>query len=237
MLQKLPLHSVQFIRPPLPSSLLISFYSGKNVCKPSLVPVKLKSCFLFLLHECFFLMKISLIEKMDPTCLSQQFCLIVQFIHGCSTAACLISSFLFSWLLPKHLEAARFAIFSFYSQKIAASPLHSHTLLHIPLRERRRWLYDFPFCSPSPGFAQEHRGVLLSVQQLSLVHLGKKLIVTCTSSSPVSFISWSGGLPHAAVLSVLLCLYTKGHSGRISLHHRGSCPCRVPLLLCCSLRI
>lgn len=174
---------------------------------------------------------------MDPTRLSQQFCLIARFIHGCSTAACLISQNFFSWLLPKHLAAARFAIFSFYSQNIAASPLH--TLLHIPLRERGWWLHDFLFCSPSPWLCPGEQGSFnFSSAILSLVHLGKTLTAICTSPSPVSFI-WSGRSSPCSCTppTVLLCLYTKGDSGRISLHHRGSCPCRVPLLLCCSVRI
>lgn len=59
----------------------------------------------------------------------------------------------FSWLLPKHLAAARFAIFSSYSQKIAASPSHTHTLAH-PSQGKGRlvaWLsvlFSFPLVLP-----------------------------------------------------------------------------------------
>lgn len=199
LLQKLPLHSVQFIRPPLPSSLLISLYSGKNVCKSSLVPVKLKSCFLFLLHECFYSWRYPWLRTWTPHVCHSDFCLIARFIHGCSTAACLISQIFFSWLLPKHLADARFAIFSSYSQKIAASPLHTHTHLHIRLRERGERLHDFPFCSPFSCFCLGAQGSFtFSSAILSLVHLGKKLTVTCTSPG-------QGVLPHAAVLLQQCC--------------------------------
>lgn len=170
-----------------------------------------------------------MIKEMDPTCLSQQFCLIARFIHGCSTAACLISQIFFfpgffpnTWQLPDLLSSAPIL-------KRLLLLLHTHTLLHIPLRERGGWLHDFLFCSPSPWFcpgAQE--SFTFSSAIMSLVHLGKKLTVTCTSPIPVSFISWSGTSSPCccAPPAVLLCLYIKGDSGRFSLCHQGSCPCR-----------
>lgn len=175
-------------------------------------------------------MKISLIKKMDPTCLLQQF---------------LSYSSIYSWLLNSCMPHFPNLFFLASSQTLGSCQIcylqllfpkdccfsftHTHTLLHIPLRERGERLHDFPFSSPSSWFCLGAQGSFtFSSAILSLVHFWIKLTVTCTSPSPVSFISWSGrSFPCCwAPPAVLLCFYTKGDSVRISVHHCGCCPCR-----------
>lgn len=196
----------------------------------------------------FLLVKIFLIKKTDPTCLSQQFCLIAQFFHGCSTAACLISQLFFSWLLPKHLAAARFPIFSSYSQMIAASPsdTHTHTLLHFPLRGRGGCLQDFQFCSPPlrfcPGAPQ---GVLFSVQQFHLRCAGegrlfpKHISFASDLFSPCPSSPIQGGLPNAAVLLQQHCWVSVPRETVAEFHPIVTTPVAagVSPLLSCTLRV
>lgn len=153
----------------------------------------------------------------------------------------------FSWLLPKHLAAAKFAIFSSYSQKIAAYPSHTHTythtLLHIPLRERGGWLHDVQFCSHSPWFCPGAQGSFTFSSAIpSVVHFGKKLSVTCASPLPptsfplcLSFLS-QGGLPNAAVLLQQSCIPRRTVTEFCSISMAPALA-GVPLLLCCTLRI
>lgn len=110
----------------------------------------------------FLLVKISLIKKTDPKCLSQQFCLIARFIHGCSTAACLISQPFFfffpgffpnTWQLPDVLSSA-----PILEQLLLLLQPASHTQ-STPSKGERGASDTFSSVLPHlcpPPFAQEH---------------------------------------------------------------------------------
>lgn len=85
--------------------------------------------------------------------------------------------FLFSWLLPKHLAAARFPIFSSYSRMIAASPSHTHTdTLRLPSPAERRVVVRLSVLFSSPPFRPgAPQGSFIFISALpSSVRLGKK---------------------------------------------------------------
>lgn len=134
------------------------------------------------------LMKISLIKKMDPTCLSQQFCLIARFIHGCSTAACLISQ-LFFLASSQTLGSCQICYLQLLFSKdcclsFTHTHIHTHTLAHLSQGKGRvvAWLsvlFSFPLVLPrSTGeFYFQFSNSICSTFR-------KKLSVTCTSPLP-----------------------------------------------------
>ena len=133
-----------------------------------------------------------------------------------------------TWQLPDFLSSAPVL-------KWLLLLLHTHTLLHFPLRGRGGWLKDFQFCSPPPWFCPgaPRESFIFSSAIPSSVHLGKKPTAACTSPLPLT--SFPRVL-HLLVRGVFqsccalpaasLHLYTKGDSGRVSPRCHDSCHCR-----------
>lgn len=95
-----------------------------------------------------------------------------------------------TWQLPDLLSSAPIL-------KWLLLLLHTHTLLHFPLRGRGGWLWDFQFCSLPCHFAQEcPRQFYFQFSNSIFGTLRKKTTVTRTSPAPPS------SFPHVLHLQV-----------------------------------
>lgn len=180
----------------------------------------------------FSLVKISLIKKTDPTCLSQQFCLKAQFIQQLNSCMphfpTLFSSFLAS---SQPLGSCQFFCLQLlFSNACCFSFTYTHTFLHFPFRVKVEWLQDFQFCSPSPPLQECTREFYFQFRNSTFGTLRKKtcchlhvsfatdLFFPCPSSPG------QGHLPNAAtLLRQRCCVFIPRETVVVSPSHHDSC--------------